>query len=325
MVTNAFNLENNPLMAWLPMGDSPAQARYDYQADSYKTPARNSHPDGVTVIGATSAGDQRVQLSALIQYSTKAASVGKLQQDYGNNAASMPSNGELGREIAKQTVELRNDLENAMLSAQECRVGVSGTTGYLTRGIPNWIQRSAQTVLPVDSTQYPASGAVDTTTTGSLTEDVVLNILQAMGAVAQSAETVTAFCGPTMRRVFNNFPMFVPSTASTINGGSYPSPVRGAAFDRNVSRYITPFGPVDLVTSWKNYGLDSSGVAQTGTTYNSHGTFFLHQPKWEFRWGDKPTWREKPYEGGKREAFCEAIWQLICLTPAAEGKYAPAS
>jgi len=204
-------------------------------------------------------------------------------------------------------------------------VGVSGTTGYLTRGIPNWIQRSAQTTLPVDSTQYPASAAVDTTATASLTEDIILNILQGMGEISQANETITAFCGPSMRRVFNNFPMFTPAAASTINGGAYPSPVRGKSFDRNVSRYITPFGPVDLVTSWKNYGLDSSGVQQTGTTYNSHGTFFLHQDKWEFRWGDKPEWREHPYAGGKRSAFCETIFQLVCKTPRAEGKYAPAT
>lgn len=322
-VTNALDLTNNPLMAWLPMGSAPAQARYDYQAESYKAPARNSHPDNATVTGGTSAGEDRAQLSTYIQYSTKSATVGKLQQDFGNNAAVAD---ELGREITKQTVELRNDLENAMLSAQEARLGISGTTGYLTRGIPNWIQTSAQSVLPVDSTQRPTSAQVDTTATASLTEDVVLNVLQAMGTVTQSNETVTAFVGPSARRVFNNFPLFTPATASTVNGGAYPNAIRGGAFDRGISRYVTPFGfEVDLVTSWKNFGLDSSGVAQTGTTYNSHSMLFLHQSKWEFRWGQKPEWVRKPYEGGKLEAFCEAIWQLVCKTPRGEGKYAPAS
>lgn len=324
-ITNALDLTNNPFMAWLPMGDKPAQARYDYQAEAYKAPKRNSHPNNSPVIGAGSAGDDRVQLSALIQYSTADASVGKLQQEYGNNAA-IPSNGELAREITKQTTELRNDLENAMLSAQECRVGVDKTVGYLTRGVPNWIATSAQTVLPVDSSQFPSSAQIDTTATASLTEDIVLNMMQGVGTVTQSNETVTCFTGPGGRRAYNNFPMFVPSTASTVNSGAYPSPVRGSAFDRGISRYITPFGfPIDLVTSWKNYGLDSNGVAQTGTTYNSHSMLFLHQSKWEFRWGDKPQWMERPYVGGMRSAFCETIWQLICWTPRGEAKYAPAT
>lgn len=322
-VTNALDLTNNPLIAWLPMGDKPAQARYDYQADSYKAPARNSHPDGVTVQGATSAGEDRVQISALIQYSTKAANVGYLQQEFGNNAA---VTDELGSEITKQTVELRNDMENAMLSAQECRVGISGTVGYMTRGIPNWIQTTAQSVLPVDSTVRPPSGSIDTTATASVTEDKILDVLSSVGLVTQKNETVTCFCGPTGRRLWNNFPMFTPATASTTNGGAYPNPVRGGAFDRGISRYITPFGfEIDLVTSWKNYGLDSSGVAQSGTTYNSHSMLFLHQSKWEFRWGAKPTWTQKAPEGGKFEAFCESVWQLVCKTPRGEAKYAPAT
>ena len=322
MVTNVAMI-NTPFMAWCPMGSKPAQAEYLYQAEAYKAPARNSHPDGVTVIGATSAGDQRVQLRSLIQYSTKAADVTLLTQDFGNTAGVAD---ELGKEIGKQTKELSNELEAAMLSAQECRVGVSGTTGYMTRGVPNWIQRSAQTVYPVDSSQYPAAAQIDTTATASLTEDVVLNILQGIGDTTQSNDTVTAFCGPNLRRAFNNFPMFTPAAASTINGGAYPQPVRGGAFDRGITRYVTPFGfEVDLVTSWRNFKLDSSGVAQSGTTFNTHSGFFLHQNRWEFRWGKQPTWAQKTYEGGKYEAFAEAIWQLVCWTPGSEAKYAPAS
>jgi len=322
MVTNVAMI-NAPLLAWCPLGSKPAQARYDYQAENYKAPARNSHADATTVVGGTSAGDDRVQISALIQYSSKAANVGKLQQDYGNNAGVAD---ELGKEIRKQTEELRNDMESACLSAQECRVGVTGTSGYLTRGVPNWVQASAQSVLPVDSSQYPAAAQIDTTATASLTEDIILNILQGIGDTTQQNETVTAFCGPNLRRAFNNFPMFTPAAASTINGGAYPTPVRGGAFDRGISRYVSPFGfEVDLVTSWRNYKLDSNGVAQSGTTYNTHSGLFLHQSKWEFRWGDRPNWTQKPYEGGKYEAFCEAIWQLVCWTPKGEGKYAPAT
>lgn len=322
VVTNVAMI-NTPLLAWLPMGKKPAQAEYLYQAEVYKQPARNSHPNGSTITGSTSAGDNRVQLRSLIQYSTKAANVSKLQQDYGNNAAVAD---ELGAEIRKQTKELSNDMEAAMLSAQECRIGVDGTTGYMTRGVPNWISRSAQAVYPVDSSVYPAAAQISTTATASLDEDIILNVLQGIGDTTQSNETVTCFSGPNLRRAFNNFPIFIPSAAATINGGAYPNAVRGGAFDRGIQRYVTPYGfEVDLVTSWRNYKLDSNGVAQSGTTYNTHSGMFLHQSKWEFRWGDKPNWTTKPYEGGKQEAFAEAIWQLVCYTPAGEGLYAPAT
>jgi len=322
VVTNV-SMINTPFLAWCPMGKKPAQALYLYQAEQYKKPARNSHPDGTPVVGSTSAGDQRVQLTAVIQYSTKAAAVTKLTQDYGNNAA-IPD--ELGAEIRKQTKELSNDMECAMLSAQECRVGVSGTTGYMTRGVPNWVQTSAQSVFPVDPTQYPDATQVSTTTTANLKEDTVLDVMQGIGNKTQSNETVTAFCGPNLRRAFDNFPVFTPNTTGTANAGAYPNPVRGGAFDRGIKRYVTPFGfEVDLVTSWRNYQLDSNGVFQSGTTYNNYSGLFLHQSKWEFRWGDKPQWTTKPYVGGQYEAFCESVWQLVCWTPAGEGIYAPAS
>jgi hypothetical protein len=343
MVTNVAML-NQPFMAWIPLGGKPAQARLDYQAESYKPAARNSHPDAVTVTGATSAGDDRVQLSALIQYATKAASVGKLQQDYGNNAGAGTAD-ELGREIRKQTEELRNDIETALLSPQECRVGISGTTGYLTRGVPNWITASAngvdggQTVLPVIASQCPPSSnpttgadptSVLTVATATVTEDMILNVLQSVGSTTQQNETLTCFCGPNLRRIFNNFPFLTPASATaaiTTNGGAYPSPIRGGAFDRGISRYVSPFGfEIDLVTSWRNYNQLATGLPNTTTpTLINHSGLFLHQSKWEFRWGDKPNWMTKPYEGGKTEAFCETIFQLVCWSPRGEAKYAPAT
>lgn len=321
-VTNVATI-NTPFIGWVPVGDRPAQMEYTYQADSYREPARNSHPDGTTVIGGASAGELRVQLKSVAQYSTKSANVSKLTQDFGNNPA---ISDELGVEIAKQTKELANDMEAHCLSDQDCRVGVTGLTGYMTRGVPHWIQRAAQSTYPVDESQWPSSGQINTTATASLTEDVLLDVFQSIGNRTESNEAVTAFCGPSLRRAFNNFPLFTPNSGSTVNGGAYPRPVRGGAFDRGVTRYVTPFGfEVDLVTSWRNYRLNSSGAAQSGTTYNTHSGLFLHQSKWEFRWGSKPSWVRKAYEGGKYEAFCEAVWQLICWSPAGEGKYAPAS
>lgn len=327
-MTNVLTL-NQPFMAWVPQGPSLVQAEELYQADSWKDPARNSHPDGVTVTGMTSAGDQRVSLRSVIQYSTKAASVSVLTQKLGNNAA---VDDELGREITKQSKELANDMECACLSAQECRVGITGTTGYLTRSVPNWVQRSAQAVYPVDSTQYPGlAGQIDTATANaSITEDTILDILEAVAITTESSETLTAFCGPKLRRKFNNFPVLTSGSTSTVNGGSYPSPVRGGAFDRGINRYVTPFGfDLDLVTSFRNYKLNSSGVVQAATAQISNSAYFLHQSKWKFSWGvfkggsGMPTWTTKPYEGGKYEAFCEQVWMLQCMSPKGEALILP--
>lgn len=324
VVTNVAMVDT-PLLAWLPVGRNPVQAERLYQGDIYDNPALNSHPDGKAVVNAKSAGRNRVSLRSVIQYMTKASDVSNLTQNFGNNAA---ISDELAADITKQTKELSKDIEAAFLSPQECRLGITGTVGYLTRGIPNWIQRSAQAVYPVDTSLYPAATQISTTATASLTEDIILNILQGIGTTTRAKEAITAFVGPGLQRAFNNFPMFTPASSSTVNSGAYPSNVRGGAFDRGIQRYIAPFGTVDLVLSFNNQALDSSGnFVSTLGTLETHSGYFLHQSRWEVAWGTggMPKWVQKPYEGGLYEAFCEAIIMLTCWNPQSEGKYEPAS
>ncbi len=320
VVTNVQMIDT-PLLGWLPVGKNPVQAERLYQADNFDAAVTNSHPDGQPVVGAKSAGRNRVQLRSLIQYLTKAASVSKLTQDYGNNAA-VPD--ELAREISNQTKELSRDIESAFLSAQECKIGITGSVGYLTRGIPNWIATGAQAVYPVDSTVRPPAASVDTSTaSASLTEDAVLNILQSIATTKRSSKQMTAFIGPSTKRAFNNFPIFVSSSASTTNQGAYPSALRGGILDRSIESYKTDFGPTDLIVSYNNHSLDTA----VGSILAKYSTFVLHQDMWEVAWGTggMPKWNQKPYEGGLYEAFCEAIVMLTCWNPKGEGKWEPGS
>lgn len=319
VVTNV-QMVDTPFLGWLPVGKNPVQAERLYQGDYFDAPATNSHPDGKPVDGGKSAGRNRRQLRSLIQYMTKGANVTKLDQDYGNVAG---VEDELAAEITKQTKELSKDIEAAFLSAQECQIGVSGTSGYMTRGVPNWIQTTAQSQYPVDSNLMPPAASISTTATASLTEDVVLNILQSIGTTTRSTRTITAFTGPNGQRAFNNFPIFIPASGTTINAGAYPSEIRGGVLDRGIKRYASPFGDVDLILSYNNHALD----AAAGSTLQTHGTYFLHQDMWEVAWGTggMPKWVQKPYEGGVYEAFCELIIMLTCWNPKGEGKYEPAS
>jgi hypothetical protein len=330
MVTNVVMVDT-PFLGWLPVGKAPVQAERLYQGTVFDAPATNSHPDGVPVTGSKSAGRNRRQLRSLIQYLTKSSSVTKLTEDYGNQAGVAD---ELADDIAQQTKELSRDIENAFLSAQECRIGVTGTTGYLTRGAPNWIQASAQAVYPVDPELYPVGtattgspgvGQISTVATASLAEDTILNILQGIGATTRSQRAITCFEGPSLQRAFNNFPIFIPSSGTTINAGAYPSELRGGLLDRGIKRYASPFGSVDLILSYNLYGLPQGGVGGPGSIQNRYSGLFLHQDMWEVAWGGggMPKWVQKPYEGGQYEAFCEAIIMLTCWNPQGEGKYAP--
>lgn len=336
-ITNVAMIDT-PLTAWLPVGEGLVSTRFDYQADIYRNPEDNSHPDGVEVTNDKSAGENRKELNMYCHYWTKKASISALSQSFGNvagigNAAGSTSAGEMGREIRIQTEELRKEWECHWLSPVEARRGVHNTVGYRSRGVPNWILASAQGVLPVDSTIWPAAGQINTSTaSAALTEDNVLDIFQSIYTTTRKSMIHTVFCGPKAQRSFNNFPIFTPASASAVNGGSYPSPVRGGAFDRNINRYVTPFGSADLVPSANLHSFNSSVVFQSTRTAVQDAPFFiLHQDMWEVRWGTlnggsgQPKWLENPYAGGKRSAFCEAVNMLVCKNPQGEGRYSPTS
>jgi len=318
-ITNVESSEA-PFISWLPVGDKPVNVLHQYQAERYRDPVDNSHVNGTPVTGFLSAGDSRAELKALVQYFTKAAAVTTLHQEVSDIAGVAD---EMARELDKCTTELTFDIEAALLEDADHRED-NTTVGYKTRGVGSWVSSSAQTLYPVDSNFRPPAASVITTATGAITENSVIDVLQSMATVRRSAAPVTAFCGPSAKRAFNQMALFTP--ASTLVGGS-PTGKTGvittgsstATLDRIVERYVTDFGTVELNLSWRNIAFDTNTVSRAYTTY------FLHRDMWQLRWNKKPEWMRKEYQGGAHEAFCEAILMLVCKSPRAEGKWQPTS
>lgn len=325
ILTNVQMLDT-PFLDWLPQGAPVKNTIRSYAAEKYDDPVENAHVDGKPITGFKSAGDGRGRLKALIHYFTKTSSVSRLHQDISDIAG---VDDELAHDIVKRTKELSVDMEAAFLEANDCQED-NGAKGFKTRAVDSWIGTSAQALYPVPTAFRPAAASVSTTATASLTENVVLDILESIGRVTKSKDPISAFCGPKLKRAFNNIPFF--TTGSVLVGGS-PTGASGVVYnrqgkvvDRTFERYNSDFGPVDITLSWRNLALTGNAIEQ------NYSTFFLHQNKWELCYGPgvskgaptgKPTWFRKEYEGGAYEAFCECIAMLVCKNPAGEGKYHP--
>lgn len=318
-ITNV-EMETAPFLDWLPTGDKPVNVLHDYQAEQYRDPVENSHVDGTPVTGFLSAGDSRGNLKALVQYFTKAASVTTLHQDVSNIAGIAD---EMAREIDKSTHELATDMEAAFLEDDDHREDNS-TVGYKTRGVFSWIANAAQALYPVPAAFRTPTAQTITTATGSITENLILDVLESIGTTIKGTKPLTAFCSPKAKRVFNNMPLFTP--ASVLVGGS-PTGATGIVHNKDgtstvgrvVETYLTDYGPVDLRISWRNIFFSSVAVTR------QYATAFVHRDMWELRWNKKPSWQRKEYEGGAYEAFCEAIAMLVCKNPKGEGKWVPTS
>jgi hypothetical protein len=315
-ITNV-QMQDVPFLDWLPTGGKLVNAIHNYQTEKYRDPALNVHKNGVPVTGFQAAGDSRAELVARAHYSTKAASVTTLHQDVSDNEA---VEDELAHELDKQNYELKTDIEGYLLDDSEAVAGVDGVTGTQTRSVGSWLSTSAHSVDDFNSNFRPASASVSTTATGSITEDSILDVLASIRSVTRSREPITAFMGPSLKRWLNNRVFFLPSSASTqASGVNYTKPLGDRSIGRVMQRYEHDGGPVDFVIADFMHAIDGSAIQKNWSAY------FLHQSKWELRWNKKPTWMRKAYQGGSYEAFCEAIWMLLCKSPRGEGAYLPAS
>lgn len=317
-VTNVEMLDT-PFLDWLPTGDKPVNVELRYQVESFRDPVENSHINGKPVTGFVSAGENRAMVRALVHYMTKAAGSSTLQQEVTDIAG---VRDDLARELTKVTKEMSRDMEAHFLDRLDHREG-NTVQGYKTRSVGSWIQTGEQALYPVDESARPPAASVSTTASGSLTENTILDVLESMGRVTKSSKLKTGFVGPRLKRAFNNMPRFTPLSA--LVGGS-PTGSTGVVYTKDLSkreistvmeRYHSDYGYVDLVISHFLSFFSGTDIEKLFTGY------FLHQDMWELRWNKQPEWIKKAYEGGAMQAFCEAIFMLVCKNPKGEGRYAP--
>ena len=163
-----------------------------------------------------------------------------------SNAAGVAD--ELARDIPKRLKEMGRDMEVAFLGDQDHREGT--TTAGITPVAGSWTSTSAQTLTRCRKAR-PPSGNVDTTTTSAnMTEDVVRNLIESVATETGNQETLTAWVGPKIKRMFTNFTFCSPSAAAA----SHATQASGSTFNqdgtsgkivRNVTSYEGDFGMLD--------------------------------------------------------------------------------
>jgi len=316
-----------PLLKRLPKGDKPVNVVKHYQADTYETPTPVAWPEGKSWDTFSSAGAQRKELSARVQYVVQTASVGKLAQDVTDTAG---VSDELSREITKKMTTLARQIE-CHAACDQPAAEDDGKTGHMFRGIGKWIQTTAQSDADKDvaSDIRPASAQISTVASNSLTEDIVRGMLESMWqATGKGSRNVLGVLGwKTMTYIAELFQFY--TTGSAIANSPTQSTARVQTRDpssgtlgTNIRTYESVWGTVELLpTKWNQYAGFSGGSA----TYNPYRSYFLHPDMWAWHWNQKPTVYQPEYKGGAYTCAIEAIVMLMCKNPIAEAKWAPAS
>jgi len=313
-ITNV-EMREQPFLDWLPVGNKPVNPLYDYQAEKFRTPRKNSHVDGKPWEAFNAAGDNRGRLKALVQWLDNTTSVSKLTQDVTQDAA---VEDQLAYDIPKSLKEMGSDAEVNMLDDHDGRED-NKVEGYLTRSAHSWLSPTAQGLYPVpEAFRPPAASIVAGTTVAAATEDTFRDLMASQWRQCKSKEPLDAFLGESLKRKFSDFQFYLPTSAATqASGVNFQQSGKDGTIIRSVDHYQGDFMPVRLIlTPWH------AGLTGTATKIAGRG-LFLHRSKWELRWNQKPKVYRPEFKGGSYEAAMDMILMLVCKNQLGEGEFNP--
>lgn len=311
-----------PMLRVLPKGPKPVNVVKHYQADTYNTPVPNSWPDGKDWDTFKSAGQNRKELTARVQWFVQTAAVSKLAEDVADTAG---ITDELAHEIPKKMTEMAREMECSAASDQgEVADAGDSITGNSFRGVGTWVQAGAQTDAGtvVDASIRPNSAQIYSDVKANLTEDQIKQMLQQAWRSTGSKSMKTGFVGTQLKKQFGSFQFYIPTSLSTQATARIITRGEDATVLGNtVDVYDSDWGKVELhISRWNAF--NGFGGVTTSTVGDWRG-YFLNTERWAWLWNQKPTVYKPEFKGGSYKAAIDAIVMFLCWNPIGESKVAP--
>jgi len=307
-----------PMLRVLPKGPKPVNVVKNYQADTYNSPVQNAWPDGKDWDTFQSAGQNRAQLSARVQWFVKTAAVSKLAEDVTDTAG---IEDELAHEIPKKMTEMAREME-ATAGSDNASSADDGSTGHKFRAAGAWISNpmTADADVAPPSTILTPTASISTATKANTTEDAIKVILQNMWQNTGSKSLKVGFVGSSLKKRFGEFQFYIPTSTSTQSTWRLTErPESGTTLGNMVDRYDSDWGPLELhMSRWLAH--ENFGGSVTKAQWRG---YFMNPSRWSWLWNQKPTVYKPEFKGGSYKAAIDAIVMFLCWNPVGEGKVAP--
>lgn len=222
---------------------------------------------------------------------------------------------------AKVMKELKRDIECAIGSDNDRGLD-DGTNAYKMRGLGDWIDSSGPAEVPAFA--RTVSGAVNTTATGSLTEDAFNTVLQSMGEATGSSNKLTLFAGPSLKRAISKFQR--QTSASAYLSYLVTQDATDNRVDLKVDLYDSDFGVVNIVTDYFN-GIVSSPAGGTFAPTNQSRArgYLIDMDKVSLAYLFGMESMDLPDLGGGPRGLIRSALTLCVKSPKALGKFAATS
>jgi hypothetical protein len=312
---SVVDAKKNPLFASIMKGSDPANSLFSWQADAYAAPQAGAVVDGTDVSTTEDAAANRAILQNYTEEFRRTPKVSKRAEL--SNVAGIGMKKEFAKAIVKKQFELKRDIEATLCSDNTAQAD-NGTVGYKTRGLGDWINNSAQTVLPVPTAFRTPSASINSTAMASLTTALVNGVMSSQYAQSGAENSYMLLCGTSLKSQFTKMVGYIPDLASNTAIKRTSRGDEGKWMD-NIQSFTGDFGTYELMLSnWLGYNFSTSA----NSVYRGYA---LDMDMLELRYQQDVKFEPLPDLGGGPRGVLSAILGLCVKNPLGLAKFAATS
>jgi hypothetical protein len=312
--------KSTPFVSMSPKGKDLGNMTFSWQVDNYASPQLTGVVDGtdVTVASAANPVANRARFLNYAQAFRRTLRIGFIAQT--QNVAGVTD--EVANGISKNLIQLKRDMEATFLCTNQAAVVDNGTNAYLTGSLGNWLTTTGSSVGQPTSAFAPASGAVDTTATASLTETTVQNVLTAIYGATGVFRDYDVICGTTLKRAFSNLSAAATTTTANTNTvaatsvRTFNKELSDDIFKSSIDIFEGDFGRFilhpDVFIGGNNAGALSA---------QAYKGYVIPFDMTEIRYAKLPEVKELPDAGGGPARLVQTIAGLVVKNPNGFGMF----
>jgi len=194
-----------PLMSAAAKTTDKFSLTYEWPTDSFDEPQFDGVLDNEDASDFENANDNYEILEGRIQKFWRKPMVSDFVEEV-TDIAGIGEKKAMARSVNKKLQELKFDIESALCGDQDSRKQ-AGKLGNRLRGLGSWINSSAQTDLPVPSTQRTPAASIFTGSLAAMTEDDVQDLVESIYNEKDESIDYMLLCGSKLKRKFTSFTM----------------------------------------------------------------------------------------------------------------------
>jgi len=302
------------LTTMIPKGSKPTNTKFAWQADKYDTADTAGVVDGTDVSTYEDAAKDRAKLENHVQHFRREPRVTLMAEEVSVVAGvsdpdpqGVKGGTEFARAKAKKLIELKRDMETALLGDNEAQED-NGSVPYKTRGIGKFLQATAQAYLPVPTAYLTPSASIYASGVADFDEDDLRALLQSRWEqVGTSDSNLIGILGSDVKNRITDFTRYVPTVTNFTSVRAYDHG-KDTKFASVVDFYQGDYGTVELMLS-------------SFLPDNKRG-YLLDMDFVELRTHTAPRSKPLPDLGGGPRCLIETIVGLAVKNPLAHCKIA---